>query len=83
MKTYTDFDIIEIVDESSSYPALLGIGWKNDHIAIINFKKRVMNYENHDMLFIAPLDPNQGWRCVEPMKDDSVGGWDNSYNIYK
>ena len=46
LNTYADFDVIEIVDESSSYPVLLGIGWENENLAVINFKKRVMTFEN-------------------------------------
>ena len=46
MKTYADFDVIEVVDGGGSYPALLGIGWANDSMAVINFKKRVMTFEN-------------------------------------
>ena len=83
LNTYVEFDVIEIVDESNSYPALLGIGWENDNLVVINFKKRVMNFETHDIWIIAPLDPLEGQRYVEPIKDEVVGGWDNAYNIYE
>ena len=46
MKTYADFDVIDIVDGGSSYPVLLGIGWANDSLVVINFNKRVMTLEN-------------------------------------
>ena len=39
MKTHADFDVIEVVEDGGSYPALLGIGWANDSMAVINFKK--------------------------------------------
>ena len=39
MKTYLDFDVIEVVDGGGSYPVLLGIGWANYHMEVINFKK--------------------------------------------
>ena len=39
MKTHADFDVIEVVEDDGSYPALLGIGWANDSMAVINFKK--------------------------------------------
>ena len=32
MKNYANFDVIEVVDDGGSYPALLGIGWANDSI---------------------------------------------------
>ena len=57
---YANFNVIEIVDERSSYPMLLGVGWENDNLVVINFKKRVMTFENHDMRIVAPLDPNEG-----------------------
>ena len=81
MNTYVDFDVIKIIDEGSSYPTLLGIGWANDNLAMIKFKKRVMTFENRDIRFIAPLDPSKGRRYVEPVKEEVVGGWDHAYNI--
>ena len=46
MKTRTDFDVIEVVRDGGSYPALLGIGLANDSMEFINFKKCVMTFEN-------------------------------------
>ena len=63
MKTYANFDVIEVVDGSGSYPALLGIVWDNDILVVINFKKRMMTFENRDIRVIAPMDPNEGRRC--------------------
>ena len=48
---------------------------------VINFKKRMMTFENQDIIFIAPMDPNEGRRYIEPMKDKFVRGWDHAYNI--
>ena len=53
---------------------LLGIGWANDNLAVINFKKRVMNFENCDMQIIAPLDPSEGKSYIEPVKEELMGG---------
>ena len=39
LKTYVDFDVIKIIDEGSSYPALLEIGWANENPLVIKFKK--------------------------------------------
>ena len=58
MKTYVDFDVIEVVDGGGSYPTLLGIGWANDSLAVINFKKHVMTFENRDIRVITQMDPN-------------------------
>ena len=83
MNTYADFDVIEVVDGLGYYPALLGIGWANDSMAIINFKKQMMMYEIQDIRVIAPMDPSEGRRYIEPMKDEVVRGWDHAYNISK
>ena len=39
MRTHTDFDVIEVINGECSYPALLGIGWANYIMVMINFKK--------------------------------------------
>ena len=46
MKTYVDFDVIEVVEDGDSYSTLLGIGWANESMVVINFKKKVMTFEN-------------------------------------
>ena len=81
MSTYTDFNVIEIIDERSSYLTLLGIGWVNDILVVIKFKKRISNFKNHDIRFIAPMDPCEGRRYVKPIKEEVVGGWDHVCNI--
>ena len=60
LKTYVDFDVIEIVNNTSPYTALLGINWEMENLVIINFKKRMMTFENHDARVLAPLDPLEG-----------------------
>ena len=46
MRTHIDFDVIEVINGKVSYPVLLGIRWANDNMAVINFKKRMMTFEN-------------------------------------
>ena len=60
MKTRANFEVIEVVGDGGSYPVLLRIGWANDSMAVINFKKRVMTFENQDVRVIAPMDPQEG-----------------------
>ena len=60
MNTYASSDVIEVVDGGGSYPVLLGIGWANDSLAVINFKKRVMTFENHDIRVITLMEPTEG-----------------------
>ena len=81
MKTHVDFDVIEFVEDSGSYPALLGIGWANDRMAVINFKKQVMTFENQDVRVIAPMDPQEGRWYIEPARDEAGRSWDHTYNI--
>ena len=40
VNTLADFEVIEIIDDSNPYPALLGIEWEIDNAAVINLKKR-------------------------------------------
>ena len=42
MNTYVDFNEIEFVDHGGSYRTFLWIGWANDSMTIINFKKQMM-----------------------------------------
>ena len=81
MKTYANFEVIEVVDGGGYYPALLGIGWASDSLVMINSKKCVMNFKDHDIKFIGPMDPSEGGRYVEPIKEEVVGGWDHAYKI--
>ena len=39
VNTLADFEVIEIIDDSNPYPALLGIGWAMDNAIVINLKK--------------------------------------------
>ena len=67
MKTYANFDVIEVVDGGDSYRTLLGIIWANDSMAVINFKKHVMTFENQDIKVIAPMDPSKERRYIDPV----------------
>ena len=60
MKMHVDFDVIEVLEDGGSYPVLLGIGWANDIMVVINFKKHVMTFENQHVRVIAPIDPQEG-----------------------
>jgi hypothetical protein len=60
VKTKVDFEVIEIMDESDPYPALLGIDWAFDNNAVLNLKKRQMSFETDTMCVVTPLDPYEG-----------------------
>jgi hypothetical protein len=65
VRTKADFEVIEIVDDTTPYPTLLGLGWAFDNQAIINLKNRKMTFESGEYRVIAPLDPSEGERFVE------------------
>ena len=44
VRSFADFEVIEIIGDSRPYPALLGIDWAIDNMAIINLKKRQMTF---------------------------------------
>lgn len=53
--------MIEIIDDSNPYPALLGIDWATDMNGVIDLKK--------SLHVIVPLDPTKGSRYMEPVHD--------------
>jgi hypothetical protein len=81
IRTFADFEVIEIVDDSCPYPALLGIDWAFNNSIVVDLKKRRMKFEGNGLKFIAPLDPDEGRRYIEPIREE-----DHAYeleNIYK
>ena len=40
-----------------------------------------MTFENQDVRVIAPMDPHEGQRYIEPVKDEVGRSWDHAYNI--
>jgi hypothetical protein len=64
--TKEDFEVIKILDGTTLYLALLSLDWVFDNQTIINLKTRKMTFESRDYRIIAPLDPSEGERFVEP-----------------
>jgi hypothetical protein len=60
VRTFADFEVIEIVDDSFPYPALLGIDWAFDNSTVVDIQKRRMKFERASLRVIAPLDPDEG-----------------------
>jgi hypothetical protein len=44
VRTFADFEVIEIVDVSFPYPALFGIDWAFDNSTVVDLKKRCMTF---------------------------------------
>jgi hypothetical protein len=81
VRTFADFEVIEIVDDNFPYPALLGIDWAFNNSTVVDLKKRRMNFERDGLRVIAPLDPDEGQWYTEPIREE-----DHAYaleNIYK
>jgi hypothetical protein len=60
VRTFAYFEVIEIIDDSFPYPALLGIDWAFNNSTIVDLKKRCMTFERDGLRVIAPLDPYEG-----------------------
>jgi hypothetical protein len=63
--TMEDFKVIEIVDGTTPYPALLGLDWAFDNQVVINLKTWKMNFELGKYRVLTPLDPLEGESFVE------------------
>lgn len=68
--TQTDFEVIEIVDDSNPYPTFLGIEWATDMNGVINLKKRKMKFEKNSLRVVVPLDLAEGARYTKPVHDE-------------
>ena len=80
--TFTDFEVINIVDDTNPYPMLIGIYWAIDNHTIINFKKRILSFEDDEMRVVSPIDPLEGHRYVESVNSEGQGDYlDHIYNV--
>jgi hypothetical protein len=81
IRTFANFEVIEIVDDSCPYPALLGIDWAFNNSTVVDLNKRIMTFEGNGLKVISPLDPDEGHIYTKPMREE-----DHAYeleNIYK
>jgi len=78
-----DFEVIEIVDDNNTYPMLLGIDEAIDMNKVINMKKRTMSFERKSLRVVMHLDPTEGPRYTEPIRDyeESEDELDQIYKI--
>ena len=70
LRTFADFEVINIVDDTNPYPTLLGIDWAIENQTIINFKKMILSFEDNEMRVVSLIDPSEGQRYVEPTYND-------------
>jgi hypothetical protein len=71
VKTKVYFEVIEIVDDSDPYPALLEIVWAFENNVVLNLKKRQMSFGTDTLRVITKLDPNEGNIYNEPVNEDA------------
>ena len=82
VRSFTYFEVIEIIGDSRPYPALLGIDWAIDNMVVIDLKKRQMTFEDKQIQVITPLDPFQGPRYIEPIKaEEEVHNMESLYQM--
>ena len=60
LRTYSNFKVINIVDDTNTYPALLGLNWVIDNQKIIIFKKIILTFEDSDLRVVALIDTLEG-----------------------
>ena len=51
-----NFEVIDIVDETSPYPSLLGIDWVFDNNSILNLNNEKMTYELDVVTLVSLLE---------------------------
>jgi len=58
VRTMEDFEVIDIVDNTTPYLVLLGLDWEFENQDIINLKTRKKIFELGEYRFIATLYPS-------------------------
>ena len=82
VRNFADFEVIEIISDSRLYRVLLGIDWAIGNMAVIDLKKRQMTFEDNQIQVIAPLDPFQGPRYIEPIRvEDEARNMESLYQM--
>ena len=78
IRTFVYFEVIN----TNPYIVLLGIDWAIDNQTIINFKKRILSFEDDEMRVVSPIDPLEGQRYVDSIYIEGQGDYlDQIYNV--
>ena len=80
LRTYVDFEVIDIADDTNPYPTLLEIDWAIDNQTIINFKKMILSFEDFELRVVTPIGPLEGKRYVELVNSEGQGNY--LYQLY-
>ena len=82
LRTYADFELIDIFNDTNPYYSLWGIDWEIENQTIINFQKRILSFEYSELRVVAPIDLLEGQRYVEPVHSEGKENYlDQLYNI--
>jgi hypothetical protein len=66
------FEVIDIVDNTTPYLALLGLDWEFDNKTIINLNTRKIIFQLGEYRVIEPLDPSEGGGYVEQTTENFI-----------
>lgn len=69
VKTYENFEVINIMGDKDPYLALLGIDWDIEDYVVIDLKREIMTFEVDEVRVIQPLNPYQGPIFTKPVDD--------------
>jgi hypothetical protein len=69
VQSTSNFEVMDMVNESIPFPMLLGIDWTFENEAMINLKIRKMIFQAGNFRVVSPLYPSYCERYVEPMPD--------------
>jgi hypothetical protein len=78
LRNMKNFEVIEIIDDSQPYTTLMGMEWVVDNQEIIKLKRRQMIFEVGDLMVTTPLEPLEGKRYTESVRENDMH---NLYNI--
>ena len=60
LRIYAYFEVIDIVNDTNPFIALLGIDWEIKNHTIINFKRRILSFEDSEIHVVMPINPLEG-----------------------
>ena len=55
LRTYSNFKVINIVNDTNPYPTLLGFDWEIENQTIINFKRIILSFEDWEIRGVRQL----------------------------
>ena len=82
LKTYDEFEVIDIVDDTNPYHTIIGIDWAIENTTIVKFKKRILSFEDYEIRVVTQIDTLEGHRYVKPVHREGKDNYiDHLYNI--